>query len=74
MPDGTMIGMAQMNIVASELGSLINPGDHEMIDIITDLWDGHHTTWEKMTKTGGHEVIPNPWINIIPSNDTWICY
>lgn len=65
MPDGMMIGMSQMNIVASELGSLVNPADFEMIDILTDLWDGHHTTWEKMTKTGGHEIIPNPWINII---------
>jgi len=65
LPDGTFLGMTQMNIVASELGSLVNPSDYEMIDVLTDLWDGDHTVWEKMTKTSGQETVPNPWINII---------
>lgn len=65
--------MSAITISASEMGTLINPKDREMIDVLTDLWDGRRGAWEKITKTQGSDSVQNPWINIIAcTTPSWI--
>lgn len=54
-----------LSFVASELGTLIDFHNREMIDVLVDLWDGKTGTWEKMSKISGKEIIINPWISLI---------
>lgn len=65
MGGGTFEPMSAITIAASELGTLINPRDREMIDALTDLWDSKRGVWSKVTKMNGCDDIENPWINII---------
>lgn len=60
-----LMPMSCITIAGSEMGTLINPHDREMIDVLTDLWDGRTGTWRKETKTSGSDEIYNPWINMI---------
>lgn len=65
--------MSAITIEASEMGTLINPKDREMIDVLTDLWDGKRGAWDKITKTQGSDSVINPWINIIAcTTPSWI--
>lgn len=54
-----------LSFVASELGTLIDFRNREMIDVLVDLWDGKSGSWEKMSKMHGTEAIVNPWISFI---------
>lgn len=54
-----------LSFVASELGTLIDFHNREMIDVLVDLWDGKTGSWEKMSKMSGKEIIVNPWISLI---------
>lgn len=65
MPDGTYQQMSCITCSSGELGSLLDPHDRNMVDVLTDLWDGRLDTWKKVTKTSGTDVVENPWINII---------
>lgn len=65
MPDELWHPMSCITIAASEMGTLINPRDREMIDVLVDLWDGKKDVWTKITKTSGNDAIENPWINMI---------
>lgn len=67
MPDGSLLPMSCMTIVASELGSLIDLQDKKMVDVLTDLWDGKPGggAWVKATKGAGTDTIENPWLNIM---------
>ena len=53
-----------LTFVASELGTLIDFHNREMIDVLVDLWDGKTGAWEKMSKASGKETIVNPWISL----------
>jgi len=55
--------MSPLTLVASELGSLLNLQDKEMINLLIELWDGKKT-YEKITKMSGNDVIEGPWINL----------
>ena len=57
--------MSPITIVASELGTFLDPKDRVFIDVLTSLWDGKPGPWEKLTKKDGSEIIRHPWINII---------
>lgn len=57
--------MSCMTISSGELGSLLNPHDREMVDVLTDLWDSRTKPWKKSTATQGKQEIKNPWVNII---------
>lgn len=70
---GEIYPMSAMTIVASELGSLLNFEDREMIDVFVDLWDGKRGVWERKTKTSGEDRIENVWINILGcTTPAWI--
>lgn len=62
---GEYVPMSCVTIAASELGTLFNPHDREMVDVLVDLWDGRRDVWKKVTKMSGSESIENPWLNII---------
>ncbi len=53
------------SFAVSELGTLIDPGDKNMIDMLVDIWDANDEAWEKRTKGSGDDKVYNPWINII---------
>lgn len=72
-PDGNFLPIACLTFSSSELGSLLDPDDRKMLDVLTDLWDGKIGAWEKVTKTMGGNTVPNPWINIIAgTTPRWI--
>lgn len=57
--------MSAVTITASELGTLIDPRNRELIDVLVDLWDGRSVPWKRKTKAEGDSSISNPWLNII---------
>lgn len=62
-----------LSFVASELGTLIDFHNREMIDVLVDLWDGKTGAWEKMSKANGKEIIINPWISLIAgTTPSWL--
>lgn len=66
MPDtGEVFEMSCITLALSEFGSFFDPENRELIDNLTDLWDGKLGTIEKATKTSGNDFMVNPWINII---------
>lgn len=62
---GEIFEMSCVTIGLSEFGSFFDPTNRELIDNLTDLWDGRLDTIKKMTKTSGNNEMVNPWINII---------
>lgn len=65
MPDGEVFEMSCMTLALSEFGSFFDPQNRELIDNLTDLWDGKLDTIIKVTKTSGTDEMVNSWINII---------
>lgn len=57
--------MSAITVVASELGTFLDPHNREQIDVLSDLWDCRAVPWKKMTKKDGEETIVNPWLNLI---------
>ncbi len=55
--------MSPLTLVASELGSLLNLQDKDMVNLLIELWDGKKT-YEKITKMSGNDTVEAPWINI----------
>lgn len=55
--------MSPLTLVASELGSLLNLQDREMVSLLIELWDGKKT-YEKITKMSGNDMVEAPWINL----------
>lgn len=70
--DGSFITYSCVTYAASELGTLIDPKDTNMMDVLTDLWD-NNTDWKRGTRGEGMKVIENPWVNIIAgTTPEWI--
>lgn len=55
--------MSPLTLVASELGSLLNLQDKEMVNLLIEMWDGKKV-YEKITKMSGNDTIEAPWINL----------
>ncbi len=71
--DGTFQPMSAMTIVASELGTFLDPRNQDMVNVLVSLWDGKTGAWKKITKKDGEEIIINPWISIIGcATPSWI--
>lgn len=58
------IPMSPLTLASGELGNLINPQDRDMVNLFITLWDGR-TSFEKVTKGSGTDVVSAPWINMI---------
>ena len=56
--------MSPLTLVASELGSLLNLQDKDMVNLLLELWDGKRS-YEKITKMSGNDTVEAPWINLI---------
>ncbi len=61
--NGEWVPMSPLTLVASELGSLLNLQDKEMVNLLIELWDGKKS-YEKITKMSGNDVVEAPWINL----------
>ena len=73
MPDGTYMPMCAINVVASELGTFLDPHNREQSDVLTDLWDGRTGAWLKIAKTTADDTVANPWINLIGcTTPSWV--
>lgn len=58
--------MSCVTCAVKELGTFLRTNDPEMIDVLTDLWDGQIDTWERRTRAVESRVsIVNPWVNIM---------
>lgn len=55
--------MSPLTLVASELGSLVNLQDRDMVNLLIELWDGKKK-YDKITKMSGNDAIEAPWINL----------
>lgn len=63
-PQGFQI-MSAISLSIAELGTFLKTKDGDLLDVLTDMWDGRETVWEHKTKTTGKTDIINPWLNII---------
>lgn len=71
--NGTPFEMSAVTISLSEFGSFFDPKNRELVDALTDMWDGKLETVRKETKTNGSDEIVNPWINIMAcTTPEWI--
>lgn len=65
--------MSCLTIAASELGTLIDPSNRELMDVLVDMWDGQLSTWKRETKSSGNNVVFNPWLNILAcTTPSWL--
>lgn len=55
--------MSPLTLVASELGSLVNLQDRDMVNLLIEMWDGK-SRYDKVTKMSGNDTIEAPWINL----------
>lgn len=62
--NGEYFPMSPLNLIASELGNLLDPSNKEMVNLFIDLWDGRKKL-EKQTKMSGSDVVEGPWINLL---------
>lgn len=70
---GTFLPMSAVTISVSELGTFLDTREAQMIDLLTDLWDGKKGVVAKHTKTQGTDEIQNPWVNLIAcTSPSWL--
>jgi len=63
---------APVTFTVSELGTLIDPKDKQMIDVLVDNWDAKEVL-DKRTKASGDDRIDRPWINILSgTTPSWL--
>lgn len=58
------VPMSPLTLASGELGNLIDPQDRDMINFYITMWDGR-SSFEKVTKASGNDMIEAPWINMI---------
>lgn len=70
---GEYLPMSCITIASDEFGTLLNPQDREMVDVLVSLWDGKRGSFSKVTKSSGNDMVENPWINIIAcTTPSWL--
>lgn len=71
--NGEYYPMSALTLESSEFGTLLNPQNKEMVDLMVSLWDGKQGAFEKKTKHSGDDKVENPWINLIAcTTPSWI--
>lgn len=63
--DGVLYKDSSITVAISELGTLLDPKNREMVDVLVDLWDGRVQPWKRRTKGEGESEIHNPFFNMI---------
>ena len=67
------VPMSCLTIGIPELGTFLDPKNQELVDFLTDMWDGQLVTWRRSTKVDGNVEIPNPWLNLIAcTTPSWL--
>lgn len=65
--------MAPITCSISELGTFLKPDDSDMVDVMTDMWDGRVGVWTRELKTAAGTSIENPWLNVIgATTPSWL--
>lgn len=73
LPAGGLYEHSSLTVVASELGVFLDPKNRELVDVLTDIWDGKEIPWSRRTKGDGNSSISNPWLNLIgATTPAWI--
>lgn len=68
-----MINMSPLTLESGEFGTLVDPHNREMIDMLVHMWDGKKEVFWKSTKTSGDDKVVNPFLNIIAATTPdWI--
>ena len=71
MYNGDLLEMSALSISAGEFGVFLKPDDREMVDQLTNLWDGRPV--KKRTRMDGEQIITNPCLNLIAcTTPAWI--
>ena len=71
--NGEFLPQSALTLESSEMGNLIDPKEREIIDLLTNLWDGKQGAFDKITKGNGSERVENPWVNLIAcTTPAWI--
>jgi hypothetical protein len=64
---------SSINIVASELGTLLDPKNREFMDVLNDLWDGKDVPLKRRTRAEGEREIQSACLNFIGcTTPSWI--
>lgn len=73
MPDGDYEVQSCITFASSEFGTLLDPQDRKMLDVLVDLWDGKTDSFKKETLTQGSHEATNAWLNIIAcTTPSWL--
>lgn len=62
--DAPQISISPLNLFASELGVFLKGDDDDMIDFLTQIWDGEDS-YQYATKGAGATKVPRPFLNFL---------
>ena len=65
--------MSAITCEISELGTMLDPRDPQLMSVLIDMWDGREGKWERWLKSSDNTAVENPWINIIgATTPSWL--
>jgi len=71
--EGELFKMSCITCFASELGIFFNPQDKDMVNWLTDLWDGKQGSGKRRTRKDQETSYECPWLNILAATTpSWI--
>lgn len=72
LPNGDTYEHSSLTIVSKELSVFLGSYNHDLLSLLTDLYD-NHPKWEYRTKNMGVDVIYNEWLNLLGgTTPTWL--
>lgn len=70
--DGKPYIHSSLTIISKELSVFLGSGNHDLLSLLTDLYDDHDR-WEYRTKNSGVDTIYNLWLNMLAaSTPSWL--
>jgi len=71
-PGGGVYVHSSVTIFSKELSVFLGSGNHDLLSLLTDLFDSHDK-WEYRTKNKGIDTLHNLWVNILAaSTPNWL--